>query len=213
MQRGRFITLEGGEGTGKSTQARNIKVFLESRGIKVVLTREPGGSVGGEMIRELLVKGQVNRWDPLSEYLLFSAARRDHLVNTIWPALKAGQWVISDRFYDSSRAYQGAGHGVDQTFIELIYQKIAEGFMPDLTLIFDLPPQGGLERTQGRNHSEDRFEQMELSFHERARQAFLYMVENEAERCKLIHAEQPVAQVTQQIYEILESKFFKDTAL
>jgi dTMP kinase len=208
MNRGRFISLEGGEGSGKSTQARSIQAFLEERGIKVVLTREPGGSPGAELIRELLVQGEVNRWDPLSEYLLFSASRRDHLLHTIWPSLEKGWWVICDRFYDSSRAYQGAGGGVDAAFLERVYQKIAGDFLPDLTLIFDLPPEGGLERTQGRLYGEDRFEKMGFSFHQRVREGFLAIARQEPERCKLIHANCSPEEVRAQIYVCLEERFF-----
>src|SRR5580704_10736652 len=136
---GRFITLEGGEGAGKSTQIARLKSWLEGRGRSVVATREPGGSPGAEMIRKLLVEGPVERWDGTTEALLHFAARREHLHSTVWPALRRGDWVLSDRFADSTLAYQGYGHGVDRRIFHQLYKVAVGDFRPDLTLILDLP--------------------------------------------------------------------------
>ncbi len=185
---GRFITLEGGEGGGKSTQARRLAVMLESEAGEVLLTREPGGSPGAEQIRGLLVDGEVHRWDAITETLLHFAARRDHLVNTVQPALARGAWVISDRFADSTMAYQGFGHGVDRDAIAELYRICVGSLKPDLTLILDLPVEAGLERAAGRGGGEDRYERMDVAFHERLRQGFLEIARREPARCVVIDA-------------------------
>ena len=156
MVRGRFITFEGGEGAGKSTQVRLLAESLKARDGEVVVTREPGGSDGAEAIRALLVSGAVNRWDGCTEALLHSAARRDHLVKTVWPALARGAWVICDRFADSTLAYQGYGHGLDHGLIRQLASVTMGVFRPDLTLILDLPVAEGLMRAGGRGGAEDR---------------------------------------------------------
>lgn len=143
----KFITFEGGEGTGKSTQAKLLKEALEAKGVKVLLTREPGGSVGAELIRKLLVQGRADRWDAMVEALLLLAARRDHWFKTIEPALKGENLVICDRFIDSSLVYQGYAGGVDRNFLIYIHQKTLPVIKPDRTYIFDLPPEEGLART------------------------------------------------------------------
>lgn len=194
-RRARFITLEGGEGTGKSTQARRLIAALAGRGIAAVATREPGGSPGAEVIRALLVQGRTERWDPLTETLLVFAARSDHVRSTIAPALAEGRWVISDRFTDSTYAYQGAGRGVKRETIKRIEAAALGDFRPDFTLILDLPVETGLERTrtrtesaEGRSAKETRFEQFDLAFHERLRKSFLQLAKREPRRCKLIDA-------------------------
>jgi dTMP kinase len=186
--RGRFITLEGGEGGGKSTQIRRLAAWLETRVDDVVVTREPGGSPGAEQIRSLLVDGDVRRWDPLGEALLHFAARRDHLVTTILPALQRGAWVLSDRFADSTIAYQGYGHGVDRTALAELYRICVGTLKPDLTLILDVPVAAGLARAAGRAAGEDRYERMDKGFHERLRRGFLEIAGNEPERCAVIDA-------------------------
>lgn len=185
---GRFITLEGGEGGGKSTQARRLAAMLESESGEVLLTREPGGSPGAEQIRGLLVDGEVHRWDAITETLLHFAARRDHLVNTVQPALARGAWVISDRFADSTMAYQGFGHGVDRDAIAELYRICVGSLKPDLTLILDLPVEAGLARAAGRGGGEDRYERMDVAFHERLRQGFLEIARREPARCVVIDA-------------------------
>ena len=150
MSRGRFITFEGGEGAGKSTQARRLVERLNALGLNVVLTREPGGSEGAEALRGLLLTGETDRWTPTAETLLMYAGRSDHLTRLIRPALEAGTWVVCDRFSDSTRAYQGAGGGVNPAFIEAIEAEVVGDDRPDLTLVFDMPVELGLERAFGR---------------------------------------------------------------
>lgn len=196
---GRFITLEGGEGGGKSTQARLLAAALEGTVGEILLTREPGGAAGAEQIRGLLVDGEVHRWDAMTETLLHFAARRDHLANTVLPALARGAWVISDRFADSTMAYQGYGHGVDRDAIAELYRICVGGLAPDLTLILDLPVETGLKRAAGRGGGEDRYERMDRAFHERLRQGFLEIARREPERCTVIDATQSEGRVHDQI--------------
>ena len=185
---GRFITLEGGEGAGKSTQIARLKGWLEARGRRVVATREPGGSPGAEMIRKLLVEGPVERWDGITEALLHFAARREHLRSTVWPALKRGDWVLSDRFADSTLAYQGHGHGVDRRIFDQLYEVSVGAFRPDLTLILDLPTEVGLARASARRGAETRYESLPRDFHERVRAGFLEIAAHDAKRCMVIDA-------------------------
>ncbi len=188
MARGKFITFEGGEGTGKSTQSRILTTRLMSEGRPAIRTREPGGSDGAEALRSLLVEGRADRWSPLSETLMMNAARRDHLERTIVPALENGDWVICDRFADSTRAYQGAGGGVAPEFIAAIEREVVGDNRPDLTLVFDLPPEIGLERAFGRDMFEVRFETKDIAFHNRLRAAYLAIARDEPERCVVIAA-------------------------
>lgn len=183
---GLFITFEGGEGAGKSTQVKHLGEQLQARGREVVLTREPGGAPGAEAIRKLLVEGAASRWDGITESLLHTAARRDHLVKTVWPALAAGKVVISDRFMDSTVAYQGYGHGIDQALLGALYRAAAGDFRPDLTVIIDVPLDVGLNRAMGRGGAENRYENMDRGFHERLRQGFLALAAAEPGRCKII---------------------------
>ena len=185
---GRFITLEGGEGAGKSTQVARLKAWLEGRGLRVVATREPGGSPGAEMIRKLLVEGPVERWDGATEALLHFAARREHLRSTIWPALRRGDWVVSDRFADSTLAYQGYGHGVDIEMFEQLYRLSVGDFRPDLTLMLDLPIEEGLARAARRHGTETRYESLPSDFHARVRAAFLDIAAQNPLRCAVIDA-------------------------
>jgi len=172
MAKARFITFEGGEGAGKSTQVALLVEALRGRGVSVVATREPGGAPGAELIRRLLVEGEAGRWDPGTEALLHSAARRDHVLRTIKPALEQGSWVVSDRFADSTVAYQGAGQGVTAAELARLYRLIAGDFAPDLTIVLDLPVEEGLRRAAGRGGKEDRYERMGPDFHERIRAAY-----------------------------------------
>jgi dTMP kinase len=185
---GRFITLEGGEGAGKSTQIAQLKSWLEGRGRTVVATREPGGSPGAEMIRKLLVEGPAERWDGTTEALLHFAARREHLRSIVWPALKRGDWVISDRFADSTLAYQGYGHGVDRKIFDELYKVAAGDFRPDLTLILDLPIETGLLRAAARRGAETRYESLPRDFHARVRAGFLEIAKRDPQRCVVIDA-------------------------
>ena len=184
----KFITFEGGEGTGKSTQVKLLAEALAALGIDAVATREPGGAPGAEDIRNLLVNGDVGRWSPMSEALLNYAARAEHLQHTVVPALETGKWVISDRFVDSTTAYQGYGHGLDLQILENLNRVVLGGFKPDLTLVFDLDLDVGLGRAKSRGDGEDRYERMGHDFHERLRQGFLDIAANEPERCVVIDA-------------------------
>ena len=206
MARGRFITFEGGEGSGKSTQAGRLAERLRARGLEVLLTREPGGSPGAEAIRELVVNGEGERWSPQTEVLLMFAARNDHLERTIRPALSAGHWVICDRFADSSRAYQGVGGGVDRAFIEALDQAVVGTDQPDLTLIFDLPVEEGLERAFGRGLFETRFESKGVAFHERLRRTFLDIAAQHAERCRVIDARGTEDGVALRVWDAIEAR-------
>lgn len=188
MTRGRFITLEGGEGVGKSTQVARIVARLEGLGIEVVRTREPGGSPGAEEIRALALNGAAERWSSMTETLLMYASRSDHLERTVRPALQRGAWVVCDRFADSSRAYQGAGGGVPLEFIEALDVGVVGDDQPDLTLIFDLPVEIGLERALARGGADLRFETKGLAFHQRLREGFLAIASAHTERCRLIDA-------------------------
>ena len=185
---GRFITLEGGEGAGKSTQVARLKEWVEKRGHKCIATREPGGAPGAEMIRKLLVEGPVERWDGTTVALLHYAARRLHLRTTICPALERGAWVISDRFADSTMAYQGYGHGIDRAMLGTLYDVAVGDFRPDLTLILDLPVETGLKRAAQRRGTETRYESLPQDFHERVRQGFVDIAKADPERCIVIDA-------------------------
>jgi dTMP kinase len=196
---GRFITFEGGEGGGKSTQLKLLAEALAGSGLEVVTTREPGGSPGAEDIRALLVQGDVLRWDGITEALLHSAARRDHLVRTVWPALARGAWVLCDRFADSTLAYQGYGHGLALATIENLTRITVGDFAPDLTLVLDLAVETGLGRAGGRGGAEDRYERMDAAFHQRLRQGFLAIARADPGRCVVVDAARPVAEVHQAV--------------
>lgn len=203
----RFITLEGGEGGGKSTHAERLSQALAVRGIDKIVTREPGGSEGAESIRKLLVEGEPGRWDPLVETLLMFAARADHVARTIRPALHAGQWVICDRFTDSTFAYQGAGRGIDPDTIREIESISIGGFRPDLTFILDVPVDDAMERIGSRHHAEDRFEKFDHAFHQRLRRYFRELAQREAQRCVLIDTSAPPDEVAQQIWSAVAARF------
>ncbi|MFN3077038.1 MAG: dTMP kinase [Alphaproteobacteria bacterium] len=206
---GRFITLEGGEGAGKTTQARLLAESLARIGIDALVTREPGGSPGAEQIRHLLVEGEVGRWDAMTETLLLFAARRDHLRRTIRPAIESGQWVISDRFTDSTMAYQGYGHGLGPEVIRRFQELVIGDFQPDVTILLDLPVEIGLARTVGRTAAivEDRFERMDVAFHHRLRQAFLDIAAHDSTRCAVVNASDDIETVHRAMAGLLGRKF------
>lgn len=205
MAQGRFITLEGGEGTGKSTLARGLAEALRSRGREVVVTREPGGAPGADAIRTLLVEGDPARWSAQEEALLFAAARANHLRETIRPALARGVWVISDRYYDSTRAYQIAGGGLDARVLEDL-NDIIQAPAPDLTLILDVEPSLGLTRSRGAHVGEDRFEKKDATFHAKVRAEFLATAKREPKRCAIIDASQAEAPVLRQALVLIEAR-------
>ncbi len=205
--RGRFITLEGGEGAGKSTQIGLLADWLAGRGCQVVQTREPGGSQGAEDVRRLLVEGEPGRWLPWSETLLFFAARYDHAERLIKPALAAGSWVVSDRFADSTMAYQGAAGGVAAADIAQLYRLVLGDFAPDLTLILDVPVETGLARAglrDGRNGG--RFERMDVAFHHRVRDGFRKIAAAEPDRCVIIDADADREAVAARIRDAVERR-------
>jgi dTMP kinase len=207
--RGRFITLEGGEGVGKSVQAKRLEERLAALGIPVVRTREPGGSPGAEALREAILSGFAGEFNPVGQALLFSAARVDHLDKTILPALASGAWVVSDRFADSTRAYQGAAANLPPEFIALLERLTVGPNRPELTLILDLDPQVGLkraaERRQGRGPA-DRFESEGLPFHKTLRRAFLDIAAAEPLRCAIIDADRSEDDVAAAIWSTVETR-------
>ena len=204
--RGRFVTLEGGEGGGKSTQARLLADKLRSQGIDAIVTREPGGSAKAEAIRAGLLAGKAKALGPLAEALLFSAARIDHLDATIRPALAKGTWVVCDRFIDSTRAYQGALGDVDPAFIDALERVSVGATRPDLTLILDIAPAEGMARADRRRAPDapaDRFEAEGAAFHRGLRRAFLDIAAAEPKRCAVIDASQPAKKVAERIWSTL----------
>lgn len=215
MTKGVFITLEGGEGTGKSTQVKMLGAALTAAGLNAVMTREPGGTDQAERIRNLLIQRDAGNFDPLTEAMLMMSARREHLVNKIWPSMEQGKWVVSDRFVDSTRAFQGYGMGLDQGLIDRIYAMIAGDFQPDLTFMFDIDAEKGLSRslkqlavTADKNEStEDRYERMGVPFHNRLRQGFLEIAKRFPDRCVIIDAAQDIATIHGQILKTIETRF------
>ncbi len=202
----RFITMEGGEGAGKSTHVARLAEALQQTGIDVLTTREPGGAPGAEQIRALLVDGDTERWDGLTEALLHFAARREHLVKTIFPALERGEWVISDRFADSTTAYQGYGFELGRAPIEALYEDVVGDFRPDLTLILDLPAEAGLARAQARGSGGTRYERMGIEFHRRLRDGFLDIARLEPERCAVIAADGEINHVAAAIIAMVRER-------
>jgi dTMP kinase len=200
VKSGYFITFEGGEGGGKSTQVRRLADRLGRLGVDVIATREPGGSPGAEALRALLVKGDRDAWSPLAETLLLYAARADHLDQTIRPALARGAVVLCDRFADSTRAYQGAAGGVDPAFIQTLEATVVGATRPHLTLILDLPAEEGLRRAGRRGGEETRFESKGAPFHDRLRQGFLAIAKAEPQRCVVIDAAAPADGVEGQVW-------------
>jgi dTMP kinase len=200
---GRFITFEGGEGSGKSTQAGILANRLARAGRKVFSTREPGGTPAAEEIREALLSGSVWQFGPFAEALMFAVARADHIEHAIGQALHEGKWVVCDRFLDSTRAYQGATAGVPRGLINALERLTTGGLLPDITFILDIPPEEGLGRAAERRGGTvpDRFENQELMLHERVRRAFLDIAEEEPDRCIVVDASQPEAMVAEDVWE------------
>ena len=202
---GLFISLEGIDGAGKSTQSRLLAAHLRGLGRDVIETREPGGAAGAEDIRKLLVEGDPDRWSPETEILLFSAARRDHLERTITPALARGAVVICDRFADSTRVYQGAARGDLRDLVDDIHARVI-GVEPGLTLILDMEPAVALARGLARQSGEDRFEDMGLPFQERLRAGFHALARDFADRCAMVDANQAPEAIAQDIARIVEAR-------
>lgn len=212
VKRGKFITLEGGEGAGKSMQVLRLSDSLKSMGLGVVTTREPGGSPGAEEIRKLLVEGSADRWEPIAETLLHFAARHAHLSQTIRPALVAGNWVISDRFGDSTMAYQGYGLGLGRALIDDLNRTIVGSFATDLTLILDTDVEEGLARSHAKaretKSNETRYEEMSVEFHRRLRDGFLEIAKREPARCVVIEAGLSKDEVAAKILETVKTRLF-----
>lgn len=204
--KGRFITFEGGEGTGKTTQIEGLRTRLEARGLEVVQTREPGGSPEAETIRDLLVTGETGRWRPATEALLHFAARNEHLERVIRPALERGRFVLCDRFTDSTMAYQGIVQGLGQGIVSALDTLIVRETRPDLTLVLDLDSQTGLERANGRSGDEDRYERMGPDFHQRLRSAFLKIASDNPDRCVLIDASGTKETVGEAIWAVVQDR-------
>lgn len=198
MKRGKFITFEGGEATGKSTQSKRLAERLERAGIPVIVTREPGGTPVGEDVRALIMKDRPT--DPVTELLLFAAARAEHMTSVIRPALYDGTWVISDRFIDSTRVYQGKLYGLERTFIDQLEKFIVAPDYPDLTLILDLPASAGIERAELRG-TLSRYDAERIETHEALREGFLEIAEKEPQRCVIIDGHLPVESVETAVWQ------------
>lgn len=203
MAAARFITLEGIDGCGKSTQAARLGAALAARGVPVLLTREPGGAPGAEAIRTLLVEGEPGRWSPETEILLFTAARRDHLEKTIRPALEAGDTVICDRFADSTRVYQGTVRGDLRAMVDALHS-LSIGIEPDLTLVLDTDPDVALTRGLARSGTEDRFERFGADFQHRLRTGFLALAAEFPTRCRVIPADGDADEVERRVLDAVD---------
>ncbi len=209
---GRFITFEGGEGCGKSTQANLLSAYLQNKGIETVLTKEPGGTPEGQILRQLLVTGDKDKFDAISECLLYYADRRNHLNKVVWPALKENKWVISDRYADSTEAYQYYGYDkrVDISVLNGLYKIVAGDFKPDLTIILDIEPEVGMRRSFAKAETmevkELRFESRQIEFHQNLRRGFLEIAAREPERCVVINADADIETVHRQIVRIIEER-------
>ncbi|MFV0627229.1 MAG: dTMP kinase [Alphaproteobacteria bacterium] len=211
---GKFITFEGGEGCGKSTQIKLLNEYLLSKGINSFHTREPGGTDIGLELRRILVTGDKSKFDGVAETLLYYADRRIHLTNKIWPALKENTWVLGDRFADSTTAYQYYGHGkkIEMEDLKAIYKLAVGDFEPDLTIILDIDPKVGLERSfkkaDGMNVKETRFESIGLEFHNNMRNGFLEIAKENPKRCVVLCADKSVEALHQEIVSLIEERFF-----
>ncbi|MBL6946949.1 MAG: dTMP kinase [Rhodospirillales bacterium] len=205
MTPGIFITFEGGEGSGKSTQAKLLAHALSSIGVETVVTREPGGAPAAEEIRGLLVNGEPDRWSPETEALLNYAARDEHIRRTIGPALGSGKWVLCDRFADSTMAYQGYGHGLGPEWVAALHKLVVGDLKPDLTIILDILVQTGLARAASRGGA-DRYERMDTNFHERLRNGFLEIAKREPNRCAVVDSTGSIEEIQAAIRKIVRSK-------
>lgn len=207
----KFITFEGGEGSGKSTQSKMLFEYFKNQNKAAILTREPGGSVDAEKIRELLVTGKQDRWDKTSETLLFYAARRNHIESLIKPALTENKIVICDRFNDSTIAYQGYGHGYNLETIKTLENISIGNFKPDITFIIDITPEEGLRRSEIRlsnsNSNESRFEKLGIQFHKNIRKGFHQIAKDEPERCHIINGHDTPENIHKKIIDVIITKF------
>jgi dTMP kinase len=209
--KGRFVTFEGGEGVGKSTQIRRLAASLVAAGIDVLVTREPGAAPGllaqANAIRQLLVEGEPGTWQPESEALLNYAQRLEHVRRVIAPDIEAGRWVLCDRFADSTMAYQGYGHRLGPDFVRKLHRLVLGKQQPDLTLMFDLPVEIGLKRALARAGAETRYERMDIAFHKRLRQGFRAIAKAAPKRCKIVKADGSEDQVAARIAMLVTARF------
>lgn len=209
----RFITFEGGEGVGKSTQVKLLLSRLERAGITGVRTREPGGTPKAEAIRSFILQGHCEPWGTGAEAVLFAAARLDHVNKLIAPNLENGSWVVSDRFHDSTRAYQGLTGGVDEKLIDAIEELALNGYKPELTIVMDMDPKLAFERVEQRAEetgipvSSDRFERENIEWHQQLQQAFLLIAKNNPDRCVVVGADDSEQEISQNIWKIVQQKF------
>ena len=205
--RNQFITFEGGEGSGKSTQINLLHNFLIEKGKDVISTREPGGTPSAEIIRDLLTKGDADRWSPATEALLMWAARSEHVEKLIKPSLDKGKWVLCDRFYHSTYAYQGVGHNLGIENMRIIKKIIIGEITPNLTFILDIDPVNGIGRTKNRVSNEDRFEKMNLAFHNNLRKAFIQFAKKNPKRFIVIDAELSLEKISEIISSEVQTRF------
>lgn len=211
--KGRFITFEGGEGTGKSTQLRLLAEYLRSKGINAVTTKEPGGTPTGQELRRILVTGDKDKFDATAEALLYFADRHIHMTQKVWPEMEQGAWVLSDRFADSTVAYQYYGYNkrVSREDLDCLYKIAVGNFKPDLTVILDIDPEIGLARSfkkaDGMDVKELRFEGRELAFHQRMRRGFLEIAEQEPQRCVVLNADKSIEALHEEIIKVIAERF------
>jgi dTMP kinase len=214
----RFITFEGGEGVGKSTQVRRLVANLDRHSVEAVRTREPGGTPKAEAIRSFILQGRSESWGAGAEAVLFAAARLDHVTQLIAPNLDAGKWVISDRFHDSTRAYQGLTGGVDEKLIAALEELALDGHKPDLTIVLDMKPADAFARVSRRALEDgipgaaDRFEKEDIAWHERLREGFLAIARNNPDRCIVIDADRGEDELEDAIWEAVQQRFPEITA-
>lgn len=207
MEPGRFITFEGGEGTGKTTQAKRLAETLQSAGYETLLTREPGGTFGAEAIRDLVLSGSQDRWSGMTELLLMYAARQDHIEKLIKPALERGVWVLSDRFSDSSMAYQGYARGLGKDRVLAVHNAIMDGFEPDMTILFDMDPVLAMKRVETRGEDLSRFDSETMEFHNTLRDAFKDIAKDNAERIETLDASASLEAVETRVLHLVRGRF------
>ena len=206
-EQNRMIVIDGVDGSGKGVQSRRLVQAFSDAGESVILTREPGGSAAAEEIRQLLVRGEPDKWDAMTELMLMYAARRSHLRDTIWPALEAGSWVVSDRFADSSRAFQGIAGELGLDTVERVHELVVGEFVPSLVLVLDVPESIALERAHRRGDDEDRFEKKGAEYHARVRSAFLQIAGSDPSRYRVIDAGQDMDSVHDDIIGAVNARF------